>query len=99
MFWNSPSALIVAKNVRPGEESWAGFWGVDAVMQKVCDIASSGSVHLIPDYQAVKAVEISQDVPEIYAPMKISVSYGCQDPTPRPFIMIVDGSRFHLNGK
>jgi hypothetical protein len=27
MFWQSPSALLVAKSAIPSEGSWAGFWG------------------------------------------------------------------------
>jgi hypothetical protein len=89
MFWDSPSALIVAKSVDPGE-SWAGFWGIDAVTQKIRDIAASGSVQLIPDYTRLKTVGLSATVAETYEPMKIAVSYGGQDPAPRPFIMIVN---------
>ncbi len=90
MFWDSPSALIVAKSVDPAEGDWAGFWGIDAVTQKIHDIATSGPVTLIPDFSRLKAVGISTTVAETYAPMKIAVSYGGQDPAPRPFIMVVD---------
>lgn len=90
MFWDSPSALIVAKSVDPAEGDWAGFWGIDAVTRKIHDIASSGPVTLIPDFSRLKAVGISTTVAETYAPMKIAVSYGGQDPAPRPFIMVVD---------
>jgi len=90
MFWNSPSALIVAKSVDPAEGSWAGFWGIDAVTKKIHDIAGSGPVQLFPDYSKLKAVGISTTVAETYIPMKIAVSYGGQDPAPHPFIMIVD---------
>ncbi len=90
MFWNSPSALIIAKSVDPAEGDWAGFWGIDAVTRKIHDIASSGPVTLIPDFSRLKAVGISTTVAETYAPMKIAVSHGGQDPAPRPFIMVID---------
>lgn len=90
MFWDSPSALIVAKSVDPAEGDWAAFWGIDAVTQKIHDIANSGPVTLIPDFSRLKAVGISTTVAETYAPMKISVSYGGQDPSARPFLMVVD---------
>ena len=90
MFWDSPSALIVAKSVDPAEGDWAAFWGIDAVTQKIHDIANSGPVTLTPDFSRLKAVGISTTVAETYAPMKISVSYGGQDPTARPFLMVID---------
>jgi hypothetical protein len=90
MFWDSPSALIVAKSVDPAEGDWAGFWGTDAVTRKIHDIASSGPVTLIPDFSRLKAVGISTTVAETYAPMKIAVSYGGQDPAPRPFLMVIE---------
>ena len=31
MFWQSPSALLVAKSAIPSEGNWAGFWGNDAI--------------------------------------------------------------------
>lgn len=90
MFWDSPSALIVAKSVDPAEGDWAAFWGIDAVTRKIHDIANSGPVTLLPDFSRLKAVGISTTVAETYAPMKIAVSYGGQDPAPRPFIMVID---------
>jgi len=90
MFWDSPSALIVAKSVDPAEGDWAAFWGIDAVTQKIHDIANSGPVTLVPDFSRLKAVGISTTVAETYVPMKISVSYGGQDPSARPFLMVVN---------
>jgi hypothetical protein len=90
MFWDSSSALLVAKSVDPAEGNWAGFWGIDAVTKKLHDIADAGPVQLFPDYARLKAVGISTTVAETYAPMKIAVSYGGQDPAPHPFIMIID---------
>jgi hypothetical protein len=42
MYWQSPSALLVAKNAVPSEGEWAGFWGNDAIDRKLHDIAASG---------------------------------------------------------
>jgi hypothetical protein len=90
MFWDSPSALLVAKSVDPAEGNWAGVWGIDAVTKKIHDIAASGPVTLYPDFSKLKAVGISSDVAETYVPLKITVSYGGQDPAPRPFLMICE---------
>ncbi len=46
MFWQSPSALLVAKSAIPSEGNWAGFWGNEAVDRKLHDIGSSGPVVL-----------------------------------------------------
>src|SRR6201992_2517582 len=35
MFWQSPSALLVAKSAIKSEGNWAGFWGNKAVDQKL----------------------------------------------------------------
>ncbi|MFX8032011.1 hypothetical protein ABTK54_19690, partial [Acinetobacter baumannii] len=50
MFWQSPSALLVAKSAIPSEGNWAGFWGNEAIDQKLHDIGTSGPVLLEPDY-------------------------------------------------
>ncbi len=89
MFWQSPSALLVAKNAAPSEESWTGFWGNAAIDQKLHDIAASGLVVPVPDYTKLKVVELSRDIAESYAPTTITVSYAGQDGRPRPFLMIV----------
>jgi hypothetical protein len=90
MYWDSPSALLVAKSVDPAEGNWAGFWGIDAVAKKVHDIAAAGPVQLYPDYTRQKVVGISTTVAETYTPANIAVTYGGQDPAPHPFIIIVD---------
>ena len=41
MFWQSPSTLLVAKSAVQSEGNWAGFWGNEAVDQKLHDIGSS----------------------------------------------------------
>ncbi|MGN1290858.1 MAG: hypothetical protein ACI4XG_30390, partial [Bradyrhizobium sp.] len=46
MFWQSPSTLLVAKSAIQSEGNWAGFWGNEAIDQKLHDIGSSGPVVL-----------------------------------------------------
>jgi hypothetical protein len=93
MFWQSPSALLVAKSATPSEGNWAGFWGNDAIDRKLHDIAASGPVVLTPDLARLKVVGLTPDVAESYAPMTIAVSYAGQDGTPKPFLMIIDWIR------
>lgn len=90
MFWQSPSALLVAKSAVPSEGNWAGFWGNEAIDRKLHDIAASGPVVLKPDYEKLKVVELTHEVAESYAPLSITVSYAGQDGTPRPFLLIID---------
>src|ERR1700674_232467 len=90
MFWQSPSALLVAKSAIPSEGNWAGFWGNGAIDQKLHDIGTSGPVVLDPDYSKLKVVGLTPDVAESYAPMNITVSYAGQDGTPKPFLMIIN---------
>lgn len=93
MFWQSPSALLVAKSAVPSKGSWAGFWGNAAIDQKLHDIAASGPVILVPDYTKLKVVGLSHDIAESYVPTTITVSYAGQDGRPRPFLMIVTWKR------
>jgi hypothetical protein len=60
------------------------------VSKKIQDIADGGPVQLYPNYAKMKAVGITSDVAETYIPMDIAVSYGGQDPAPRPFLMILE---------
>ena len=90
MFWQSPSVLLVAKSAVPSEGNWAGFWGNDAVDQKLHDIAASGPVVLTPDLSRLKVVGLTPEVAESYAPVNITVSYAGQDGTPKPFLMIIN---------
>jgi hypothetical protein len=76
MFWQSPSALLVAKSAKPSEGDWAGFWGNDVV--------------LAADYPRLKVVGLTSDVAESYAPVSITVSYAGQDGTPKPFLIIIN---------
>jgi hypothetical protein len=93
MFWQSPSALLVAKSAIPSEGNWAGFWGNEAIDQKLHDIGTSGPVLLEPDYSKLKVVGLANDVAESYVPMNITVSYAGQDGTARPFLMIINWLR------
>src|ERR1700759_2489717 len=93
IFWQSPSTLLVAKSAIPSEGNWAGFWGNEAVDQKLHDIGTSGPVVLEPDYSKLKVVGLTRDVAESYVPMNITVSYAGQDGTPRPFLMIINWIR------
>ena len=90
MFWQSPSTLLVAKSAIPSEGNWAGFWGNEAIDQKLHDIGSSGPVVLEPDYSKLRVVGLTRDVAESYVPMNITVSYAGQDGTARPFLMIIN---------
>ncbi len=90
MFWQSPSALLVAKSAVASDGNWAGFWGNDAIDRKLHDIAASGPVVLAPDLSKLRVVGLTRELAESYAPVTITVSYAGQDGTPRPFLMIVD---------
>src|SRR5579863_4342426 len=68
MFWQSPSALLVAKSAIQSEGNWAGFWGNEAIDQKLHDIGSSGPVVLEPDYSKLRVVGLTRDVAESYVP-------------------------------
>ena len=93
MFWQSPSTLLVAKSAIPSEGNWAGFWGNEAIDQKLHDIGSSGPVVLEPDYSKLRVVGLTRDVAESYVPMNITVSYAGQDGTAKPFLMIINWLR------
>jgi hypothetical protein len=90
MFWQSPSTLRVAKSAIPSEGNWAGFWGNEAIDQKLHDIGTTGPVVLEPDYSKLKVVGLTRDIAESYVPMNITVSYAGQDGTPKPFLMVVN---------
>ena len=90
MFWQSPSTLLVAKSAIPAEGNWAGFWGNDAIDQKLHDIAGSGPIVLAPVFSKLKVVGLTHELAESYAPMTITVSYAGQDGTPKPFLMIIN---------
>ena len=81
------------------EGNWAGFWGNEAVDQKLHDIGSSGPVVLEPDYSKLKVVGLTRDVAESYVPMNITVSYAGQDGTPKPFLMIINWIKIRKDWK
>ena len=93
MFWQSPSALLVAKSAIPAEGNWAGYWGNDAIDQKLSDIAASGGVVLTPDLTKLRVAGRTDKWAESYAPVNITVSYAGQDGTPKPFLVIVEWIR------
>ena len=99
MFWQSPSALLVAKSATPSEGNWAGFWGNEAIDQKLHDIATSGPVVLQPDFSKLKVVGLTDNLAESYVPMNITVSYAGQDGTPKPFLMIINWIKVGNNWK
>lgn len=90
MFWQSPSALLVAKSATPSEGNWAGVWGNDAIDRKLHDIAAAGPAILQPDFSKLKVVGLTKDLAESYAPVTITVSYAGQDGTPKPFLLILN---------
>jgi predicted RNA-binding protein len=90
MFWQSPTALLVAKSAIPSEGNWAGYWGNEAIDQKLSDIAASGGVVLTPDLSRLKVTGRTDRWAESYAPVNITVSYAGQDGTPKPFLLIVE---------
>jgi hypothetical protein len=99
MFWQSPSTLLVAKSAIPSEGNWAGFWGNEAVDQKLHAIGTSGPALLEPDYSKLKVVGLTHDVAESYVPMTITVSYAGQDGTPKPFLVIINWLRVEKGWK
>lgn len=90
MFWQSPSALLVAKSAIPSEGNWAGVWGNEAIDRKLHDIAAAGPAILQPDFSKLKVVGLTKDLAESYAPVTITVSYAGQDGTPKPFLLILN---------
>jgi hypothetical protein len=90
MYWQSPSVLLVAKSAIPSEGNWAGFWGNEAIDQKLHDIAASGPVVLAPDLSKLKVVGLTRELAESYAPVTITVSYAGQDGTPKPFLIVIN---------
>jgi ketosteroid isomerase-like protein len=48
-----------------------------------------GPFRIDPIYEEEKVVFLKPDIAETYAPVKITVAYGGQNPVPRPFIMVL----------
>ena len=84
LVWNSPSTLFVAK----APVGWHGYWGIDAVMQHLHDMYQQ-PFRIDPLYDEERVVFITPDLAETYAPVRITVAYGGQDPVPRPFVMVL----------
>lgn len=99
MFWQSPAALLVAKSAVPSEGNWAGFWGNEAIDQKLHDIGTSGPVVLEPDFSKLKVVGLTKDVAQSYAPVTITVSYAGQSGTPKPFLILINWIRVNKDWK
>jgi hypothetical protein len=93
MVWDSPSALFVAKTATPAQGNWAGFWGIDVVMQHLGELYDAGPFRIDPDYGKVKTVSLTRDVAETYAPVEITVAYAGQTPVPKPFLTILNWVR------
>ncbi len=89
LVWDSPDALFVAKTKADDPRDWAGFWGADVVRQHLRDVINGGTFTIDPDYTAERAALLSPSVGETYIPVKISVSYGGQNPVPHPFLLIM----------
>jgi len=90
MLWDSPSTLFVAKTATAAEGNWAGFWGIDVVMQHFAEIYNAGTFRIDPDYDKEKIVALTRDVAETYVPVRITVAYAGQTPVPKPFLMILN---------
>jgi ketosteroid isomerase-like protein len=84
LVWESPVTLFVAKAPR----GWHGYWGIDDVIQHLHDMYQT-PFRIDPDYQEEKVVFITPDIAETYAPVRITVAYGGQNPVPRPFVMVL----------
>lgn len=84
LVWDSPSTLFVAK----APVGWRGYWGIDDVMRHLHDMYQT-PFRIDPDYDEEKVVFISPEVAETYAPVRITVAYGGQNPVPKPFVMVL----------
>jgi ketosteroid isomerase-like protein len=84
LVWNSPSTLFVAK----GTVGWHGYWGIDDVMRHLHDMYQQ-PFQIAPIYEEERVVFITPEIGEVYAPVRIAVAYGGQDPVPKPFVMVL----------
>ena len=78
MVWNSPSTLFVAKTATAAQGNWAGFWGIDVVLEHLGDLYKAGPFRIDPDYSKEKVVGLTADLAETYAPVNITVAYAGQ---------------------
>ena len=84
LVWNSSSTLFVAK----APVGWHGYWGIDDVMQHLHDMYQQ-SFRIDPIYEEEKVVFVTPEIAETYAPVRITVAYGGQNPVPKPFVMVL----------
>jgi len=84
LVWESPSTLFVAK----APVGWHGYWGIDDVIQHLHDMYQT-PFRIDPAYDEEKVVFITPDIAETYAPVRITVAYGGQNPVPKPFVMVL----------
>jgi hypothetical protein len=84
LVWNSRSTLFVAK----APVGWRGYWGIDDVMQHLHDMYQQ-PFRIDPIYEEEKVVFITPEIAETYAPVRITVAYGGQNPVPKPFVMVL----------
>jgi hypothetical protein len=84
LVWNSPSMLFVAK----APLGWHGYWGMDDVIQHLHDMYQQ-PFRIDPIYEEEKVVFITPHIAETYAPVRITVAYGGQNPVPKPFVMVL----------
>ena len=84
LVWNSPSTLFVAK----APVGWRGYWGINDVMEHLRDMYQQ-PFRIDPIYEEEKVVFITPDIAETYAPVRITVAYGGQNPVPKPFVMVL----------
>jgi hypothetical protein len=79
LMWNSPSTLFVAK----APVGWHGYWGIDDVRQHPHDMYQQ-PFRIDQIYEEEKVVFITSEIAETYAPVRIIVVYGGQNPVPKP---------------
>jgi hypothetical protein len=93
MVWDSASTLFVAK----APVGWHGYWGIGDVMQHLHDMYQ-GSFRIDPIYEEEKVVFLKPDIAETYAPAKITVAYGGQNPVPKSCCddSVVDQDRIRM---
>jgi ketosteroid isomerase-like protein len=84
MVWNSAATLFVAK----APVGWCGYGGIDDVIEHLHDMYQ-GTFRIDPIYEEEKVVFLTPELAETYAPVKITVAYGGQNPAPKPFIMVL----------
>ena len=94
LVWDSPSTLFVAK----APVGWHGYWGIDDVIQHLYDMYQT-PFSIDPKYDEEKVVFITGDIAETYAPVRITVAYAGQKPVPKPFVMVLLGSKLKAVGR